>query len=131
MSRASRSSDPPVRRADRRCLLLSITALPLLALASPIGPAAAQSARLLDAPRIAGIVGERYDGYAVAHGKAPPDIAALIDKVNAERRAVYEKRAAANHVPIDVEQQIYAQQIRQFAPAGTWFLSPDGQWTQK
>ena len=113
---------------DRRRLLLGLAALPLLALA---GRAAAQSAKLLDAPRIAGLVGERYDGYAVAHGKAPPDIAALIDKVNAERRAVYEKRAAANHVPIDVEQQIYAQQIRQFAPAGTWFLGPDGQWTRK
>ena len=131
MSRASRSSDPRVRRADRRCLLLSITALPLLALASPIGPAAAQSARLLDAPRIAGIVGERYDGYAVTRGTPPPDIVALVDKVNAERRALYEKRAAADHVSIDSEQLIYAKQIRQFAPAGTWFLGPDGQWTQK
>jgi uncharacterized protein YdbL (DUF1318 family) len=97
----------------------------------PVGRAAAQSAKLLDAPRIAGLVGERYDGYAVAHGKVSADVAALIDKVNAERRAVYEKRAAADHVPVDAVQQIYAQQIRQSAPVGTWFLGANGQWSQK
>ena len=113
---------------DRRRLLLGLAALPLLALA---GRAAAQSAKLLDAPRIAGLVGERYDGYAVAHGKVTTEIAGLIDRVNAERRAVYEKRAAADKAPIEAVQQIYAQQIRQSAPVGTWFLGADGQWTQK
>jgi uncharacterized protein len=129
MSRPSPSSDGVVRRR----LLRGLAALPLLALAlsMPVGRAAAQSAKLLDAPRIAGLVGERYDGYAVAHGKVSADVAALIDKVNAERRAVYEKRAAADHVPVDAVQQIYAQQIRQSAPVGTWFLGANGQWSQK
>ena len=113
---------------DRRRLLLALAALPLLVAAERV---AAQSAKLLDAPRIAGLVGERYDGYAVARGRVTTEVAGLIDKVNADRRAVYEKRAAADKVPIDAVQQIYAQQIRQFAPAGTWFLGPDGQWTQK
>ena len=113
---------------DRRRLLLGLAALPLLAAARR---AAAQSAKLLDAPRIAGLVGERYDGYAVARGKVTTEIAGLIDRVNAERRAVYEKRAAADKAPIDAVQQIYAQQIRQSAPVGTWFLGADGQWTQK
>ena len=128
MSRPSPSSDLAARRLDRRRLLLGLAALPLLALA---GRAAAQSAKLLDAPRIAGLVGERYDGYAVARGKVTTEVAGLIDRVNAERRAVYEKRAAADKAPIDAVQQIYAQQIRQSAPVGTWFLSADGQWTQK
>ena len=106
MSRPSPSSDLAARRLDRRRLLLGLAALPLLAAARR---AAAQSAKLLDAPRIAG----------------------LIDRVNAERRAVYEKRAAADKAPIEAVQQIYAQQIRQSAPVGTWFLGADGQWTQK
>jgi uncharacterized protein YdbL (DUF1318 family) len=113
---------------DRRRLLLALAALPLLVLAER---AAAQSAKLLDAPRIAGLVGERYDGYAIARGRVTTEVAGLIDKVNADRRAVYEKRAAADKVPIDAVQQIYAQQIRQSAPVGTWFLGADGQWTQK
>ena len=127
MSRPSPSSDL-ARPVDRRRLLLGLAALPLLVLAER---AAAQSAKLLDAPRIAGLVGERYDGYAVARGKVTTEIAGLIDRVNAERRAVYETRAAADKAPIDAVQQIYAQQIRQSAPVGTWFLSADGQWTQK
>jgi uncharacterized protein YdbL (DUF1318 family) len=133
MSKASPSSDPAVRRTGRRRLLQGFAALLLLAfaLAAPIGRAQAQSAKPLDAPRIAGLVGERYDGYAVAHGKVSADIAALLDKVNAERRALYEKRAATDHVAVEAVQQIYAQQIRQSAPVGTWFLGQDGQWTQK
>jgi uncharacterized protein YdbL (DUF1318 family) len=113
---------------DRRRLLLALAALPLMLRA---GRAAAQSAKLLDAPRIAGLVGERYDGYAVAHGRVSTEIAGLVDRVNAERRAIYEKRAAADKVPIEAVQQIYAQQIRQSAPVGTWFLGADGQWSQK
>ena len=115
---------------SRRGFVLGLALLAMIGLCL-VRSAQAQSARPLDAPRIAGLVGERYDGYAVAHGKVSADIAALLDKVNAERRALYEKRAATDHVPVEAVQQIYAQQIRQSAPVGTWFLGQDGQWTQK
>jgi len=87
--------------------------------------------RLLDAPRAAGVVGERYDGYAVARGMVSPEIAALVDKVNAERRAVYAQRAATDGVPLEVIGKIYAAEIIKAAPPGTWFLSDTGQWIQK
>ena len=87
--------------------------------------------RLLDAPRAAGIVGERFDGYAVPHGSVSADIAALIDKVNSERRAVYAARAASENVPIEAIGKIYAAEIMKSAPAGTWFLSESGQWVKK
>jgi uncharacterized protein len=132
MSKASRSSDPVIPEMDlgRRGFVLGLALLPMIGLGLARS-AEAQSAKPLDAPRIAGLVGERFDGYAVAHGKVTADIAALLDKVNAERRALYEKRAASDHVPVEAVQQIYAQQIRQSAPVGTWFLGQDGQWTQK
>ena len=94
--------------------------------------AGAQSqARFLDAPRATGVVGERYDGYAVVRGAASPDVVALVDAVNAERRAVYAQRAAADGVPIEAVGKIYAAEIIKSAPKGTWFLSESGQWTQK
>jgi uncharacterized protein YdbL (DUF1318 family) len=124
MSKRNPSSDRAVARGVRVLLLL------VLAVVLP-SAVAAQSARLLDAPRAAGTVGERYDGYAVAHAPAGPEVAALIDKVNGERRAIYAQRAASEHVPIEAIGRIYAKEILQSAPAGTWFLAENGQWTRK
>jgi uncharacterized protein YdbL (DUF1318 family) len=87
--------------------------------------------RLLDAPRAAGTVGERYDGYAVARAPVSSDIAALIDQVNKERHAIYASRAASENVPIEAIGKIYAAEIMKSAPAGTWFLLESGQWVQK
>jgi uncharacterized protein len=126
MSERNRSFEPvPRRRAFCRAGLLALLALCLSPWAS------AQSTRLLDAPRAAGTVGERYDGYAVAHGAASPDIARLIDQVNAERRGVYAERAKNTGAPIEAVGKIYAQEIMKSAPAGTWFLGENGQWTRK
>ena len=100
----------------------------LLVLATP--PAWAQ-ARPLDAPRAAGTVGERYDGYAVARGAVAPDLAKLIDQVNAERRAIYAQEAKSKNAPIEEIGKIYAGQILKSAPPGTWFLGENGQWSRK
>lgn len=124
MSRRNRSSDGK----SRRSIALGLALLPLLMLT----PARAQqSARLLDAPRAAGLVGERYDGYAVLRGQAPANVAQLVAQVNAERRSLYAQRAAAEHVPVEAIGKIYAAEILRSAPAGTWFLSESGQWTRK
>lgn len=92
--------------------------------------ARAQS-RPLDAPRAAGTVGERYDGFAVVRGTATPDISALVDRVNAERRAVYEQNASSQKASVEAIGRIYAQEILKSAPSKTWFLSEAGQWSQK
>jgi uncharacterized protein YdbL (DUF1318 family) len=94
-------------------------------------PASAQSARLLDAPRAAGTVGERYDGLAVVRADASPEIVALVDKVNAERRSVYAERAAKDHAPVEAVGKIYAVEILKSAPPGTWFVTDTGKWLQK
>ena len=88
-------------------------------------------ARLLDAPRASGSVGERYDGFAVVRGTASAEVVALVDKVNAERRAVYAERAASDHAPIEAVGRIYAAEIMKSAPPGTWFLSDAGRWIRK
>lgn len=103
--------------------------LMMLALA-PAADAQSQ-ARLLDAPRAAGTVGERYDGYAVVRGTPTPGISSLVDQVNADRRTLYAQRAANDGVPVEAIGKIYAAEIIKSAPKGTWFLSETGQWSQK
>ncbi len=94
-------------------------------------PGATSVRHLLDGPRAAGLVGERFDGYAVPHGSVPPDVAALIDQVNTHRKDTYEKRAVARNVPADAIGRLYAAEIVRRAPAGTWFLGENGRWTRK
>jgi uncharacterized protein YdbL (DUF1318 family) len=106
------------------CAGLLLCALPMTAIAQ-------SQSRLLDAPRAQGIVGERYDGYAVVRGAAPPDVVALVNSVNAERRAIYAQRAAAQRAPVEEVGKVYAAEIMKSAPTGTWFLAESGQWKQK
>jgi uncharacterized protein YdbL (DUF1318 family) len=119
MSAPSRSSS-----LSRRAIL----ALPFVMLAAG---AAAQS-RVLDAPRASGAVGERFDGYAVVRDQSQAaSLGPLVDRVNAERRQVYAQRAAAERAPADQIGRVYAREIFNSAPAGTWFLQESGQWVRK
>lgn len=130
MSEPSRSSEAARGRVvGRRVVLAELAAAALLVVLPVV--ARAQSGRLLDAPRAAGHVGERFDGYAVVRPGAPPDVAALVERVNAERRAVYQQRAAAQNAPVEAVGKIYAAEIVKSAPAGTWFLREDGSWVRK
>jgi uncharacterized protein YdbL (DUF1318 family) len=94
--------------------------------------AALAQSQILDAPRRAGTIGERFDGYAVVRSQAESvTLAPLVGSVNAERRKVYAERALAENVPADQIGRVYATEIFRNAPAGTWFLREDGQWTRK
>jgi uncharacterized protein YdbL (DUF1318 family) len=130
----SRSFEPSgagsaIRRTRRGFATLLLAGFCIFA-AGAFVDAWAQS-RLLDAPRAAGTVGERYDGFAIVRGAASPDIAALVSQVNAERRAVYAQRAANDKANIEAVGRIYAAEIMKSAPPKTWFLTEAGQWTQK
>lgn len=117
---------PPTRRGF---VALMFAGVGILAI-SPFLGARAQP-RVLDAPRAAGIVGERYDGFAALHGAASPEIAALVAHVNAERRTVYAQRAQSDKVSLDAVGKIYALEIMKSAPPKTWILPESGQWMQK
>ncbi len=135
MSAQNRSFDPqaaapPRLPARRRVVVLGLAAGLLLGLTAPDALAQGE-ARLLDAPRAAGLVGERFDGFAVARGTVPSDIAALVEKVNAERRAIYTQRAASQRVPVLEVGKVYALEILKSAQAGTWFLGENGQWSRR
>lgn len=101
-------------------LALAAVALPLLAL-----PAAAQT---LDELRAAGKIGERYDGYAVARDAAFAD---MVKDINAKRREIYEAQAKKQGVAADQVGIVYAGELLEKLPAGTWFLTPDNEWRRK
>ncbi|MFQ5774422.1 MAG: YdbL family protein [Kiloniellaceae bacterium] len=110
-------------RGYRSRLVNLLAAFVIVALAA--APAAAQS---LDALRASGAVGERFDGYAVARDASA---AAVVNQINAKRKQVYTQRAASQGVPVDQVGRVYAQQILQKAPPGTYFQKPDGSWVRK
>ncbi len=86
----------------------------------------------LDDRRAAGLIVERYDGFVEpANANAPADIRALVERVNAQRRDIYEKRAAENDVPMAEVAKLYAIEILENAPSGTLFKGPDGKITRK
>lgn len=109
----------------RRFVLLSLLAAGALALPLLGRPAAAQS---LDELRAAGKVGERYDGFAVARD---PGLGDMVAEINAKRRGIYEEQAKKQGVAVEQVGQVYAGQIVQQVPAGTWILTADGEWRRK
>jgi uncharacterized protein len=108
----------------------AVTAIVLVALVSSVSPSAAQS-RVLDDARVAGTAGERFDGIAIARAGASGAVKQSIDAVNAQRLAIYRKRAASEGITTEAVGRIYAKQIYENAPSGTWFLLKSSQWVRK
>lgn len=114
--------------AARRALSSILAALAVLAFVMP----SSATALSLDELRAQGTVGERYDGYAVVRTAPPPaGAAAFVEQVNAQRQKIYEQRAAQQGVPAGQVGRVYAKQLYQELPAGTWFLDEAGRWVQK
>jgi uncharacterized protein len=92
-------------------------------------PAAAQS---LDQAKAAGQVGERIDGYVgVVDANAPGNVRAMVDQINAERRARYAEIAAERGTSVQAVAQIAGQKLIERAPGGEYVLGADGRWRQK
>ena len=106
-----------------------VLAAVILAVTMAAGPAWAQS---LDALRASGVVGERFDGFAqVRDAGAPQSARSVVNAVNQKRRQIYAKDAAQQGVPAGQVGRVYAKQIMEKAPKGTWFLGESGRWTRK
>jgi uncharacterized protein YdbL (DUF1318 family) len=109
-----------------RALLIAFVFLLAAAFAAPARAAD------LDSYRAQGVIAERFDGLLeLKDPNAPADAKALVDSVNAKRTDIYKKRAAADNVPADTVGKIYAKQIFDDAPAGTFFRQPDGSYARK
>lgn len=104
----------------------------VLAAAAAMVVAVPASAQTLEAARAQGIVAERFDGLVMARGNdASAETRAFVERVNAERRRIYADRARETNAPPDQVGRVYAREIMQNAPAGTWFYSEAGAFTRK
>lgn len=106
--------------------LMGIVAVVLMAALAV--PAAASE---LDELRAEGVIVERYDGYVELRGEGGAEAEKVVEKVNARRREIYEKRAEEQEVEADQVGKVYAEQIVEQAPEGTYFLKPDGGYIKK
>ena len=109
-----------------RALTLCLTLFSFLAMVGS-GPVQAQP---IDEWRAKGVIGERYDGYVVVR-KNDEGAASVAIEVNAQRRRIYQQRAAQQKVTPAEVGQVYAAEILRNAPKGTWFQAADGSWRQK
>lgn len=99
-----------------------------LALIALAGPAFAIS---LDDARAKGLVGERLDGYVGAVSGADADVQALINEVNAGRKAEYTKIAAKNGQNLSVVEKLSAGKLIERAKPGEYFMNAGGSWQKK
>jgi uncharacterized protein len=109
--------------------VVRLVAIVITALGLGAAPAAAAS---LDQAKAAGQVGERIDGYVgVVDAGAPGDVKALVEQINAERKAKYAEIAQKQGAPVAAVAQIAGKKLIERTPKGQYFMDADGQWLRK
>lgn len=85
----------------------------------------------LNQAKTAGLVGETLEGYVdVVSPSAPPEVAALVEDINAKRRAEYQRIAQQNGIErAEVEALAAKKAIDKTGPGG--WVRLNGQWRQK
>ena len=78
--------------------------------------------------RASGAIGESASGYAVARD---PSVTAEVASINEKRKAIYGEKAATQGVSIEQVGKVYAKEIFEKVPAGTWLQNEQGQWLKK
>lgn len=85
----------------------------------------------LDAAKAQGLVGETPTGY-LAPVKAPsPEVKALVERINGERRARYEAIARKNGIEVSAVEKLAGKKAIEKTPPGQFVRTPGGQWVQK
>lgn len=101
----------------------------LLAAALTLGATAAQAQRdpAYAAARAAGQVGEQPDGYLGIVGGATPELRAIVNSINIQRKAAYTRGAAEGST---VEQFAFVSGCNLIAQtkAGEKYQAPNGSW---
>jgi uncharacterized protein YdbL (DUF1318 family) len=110
---------------SRRVLLAAAAAvLPL--------PSRTAFALTLDEAKAQGLVGERPDGFVgIVDPKAPAEVRALVEEVNAKRREAYAQIAKKNGVPFDAVAALAGKKLIEKTPPGQWVMDEKGNWVRR
>lgn len=109
---------------SRRMLLVALVLVPVFAALPALADALADL-------RASGAAGERFDGFLELRDASNSGAKTQVKQLNDKRREIYQKRANEEGVSVSKVGQIYAKQILNKAPKGTWFLMQNGKWVQK
>jgi uncharacterized protein YdbL (DUF1318 family) len=105
-------------------LSLTVLTLAALLLATPA------FALDLHGARAQGLVGEKADGYVTAQ-QPSAEVNALVDDVNARRKAEYARISKENGQPLDVVGRVAAESIVGKLESGASYQGADGSWKKK
>lgn len=84
----------------------------------------------LDAAKAGGLVGEQANGYLAAVGTATPAVTALVNDINAKRKAAYADIAQRNGTALDAVEQLAGKKAIEKTLPGQYVKLPSGEWTQ-
>jgi len=102
------------------------------ALIAALGATAGASGLDLERAKDQGLVGERADGYVgIVVEQADAPVQALVNGVNAKRRAAYEEIARKNGTSVDTVAVLAGQKLIERAASGEWVTDADGVWRKK
>ncbi|WP_312489680.1 YdbL family protein [Sphingomonas sp.] len=107
---------------------MMMAALGAVALVGMSGMAMAQRDPAYAAARAAGQVGEQPDGYLGIVGSATPELRALVNNINIQRKAAYTQKAQASGAT--VEQMAFTSGCNLIAQtaSGEKYKTPEGTW---
>lgn len=112
-------------------MVSNLSSIRYLVLVLLLGAAGAVHAIDLDEAKRAGLVGETMEGYLAAVAATPaPEVAALVDEVNAKRRAEYQRIARQNDLELDQVEALAAKKAIDKTAPGGW-VRLNGDWRQK
>lgn len=112
-------------KMTRRALLGAALLFPL----AGVLPAWADA---LDDALKAGLVGETREGYIAPVNDPPaPDVTALVNDINARRRAHYAQIAEENGSDIETIERIVGKRVIERAAPGTYVQNAAGDWIRK
>jgi uncharacterized protein YdbL (DUF1318 family) len=102
-----------------------------LALTGVSAAAWAQRDPAYAAARSAGQVGEQPDGYLGVVGGGSPELRALVNAINIQRKAAYTQKAQASGATVEQLAFTSGCNLIQQTQAGEKYRTPDGAWATR
>jgi uncharacterized protein YdbL (DUF1318 family) len=79
-----------------------------------------------------GLLGEQSNGYlGVVPGNANAQVSALIQKINAKRRAAYQSVANSNGTTLKSVEGVAGIKLLGRVQSGQWFMGSQGKWRRR
>jgi uncharacterized protein YdbL (DUF1318 family) len=86
----------------------------------------------LDEARAQGLIGEQPNGYlGLVPGQSNAEAAALVERINAKRRAAYQSVADSNGTTLKSVEALAGSKLIGRLQPGQWFRDQGGQWRRR